>query len=60
MVNKTQHGGKRPNAGRKPKHGERMVQKTVRLPRPVIEKLEREFGSFQKAIEMLVIPAGSG
>jgi len=47
------HGGKRPNAGRKPRHGEPMVQKTVRLPQEWIDSLD-EFGTFQAAIETLV------
>lgn len=46
-------GGKRQGAGRKPKHGERMAQKTIRLPRPWVDRLVAEFGSLQAAIETL-------
>ncbi len=49
----TGHGGKRKGAGRKPKHGTRMVQKTIRLPREWIAKLVAEYGSLQQAIETL-------
>ena len=48
------HGGPRPGAGRKPRHGEPMVQKTVRLPQEWIDSLLDEFGTFQAAIETLV------
>jgi hypothetical protein len=48
-----QHGGKRENAGRKPKHGERMEQKTIRLPREWVEKLAADFGTLQAAVEFL-------
>lgn len=49
------HGGARPGSGRKPKHGTRMVQKTIRLPRETLEQLEQEFGTLQKAVEALLI-----
>jgi len=39
--------------GRPPRHGERMIQKTVRLPAAWILRLIAEFGSFQNAIETL-------
>lgn len=48
------HGGKRPGAGRPPRYGEPMTQKTVRLPQGWIDRLVNEFGSFQEAIETLV------
>lgn len=54
MVNKTQHGGTRPGAGRKPKHGARMAQKTIRLPQAWIDQLTDEYGTFQEAVESLV------
>jgi hypothetical protein len=49
----TAHGGKRDGAGRKPRFGIPMEQKTVRLPADWIERLVAEYGSFQKAIETL-------
>lgn len=49
------HGGSRPGSGRKPKHGTRMVQKTIRLPRETLEQLEQEFGTLQKAVEALLM-----
>jgi hypothetical protein len=51
--NKQTHGGKRKGAGRKSRFSVPMKQKTVRLPPEWIAKLEREFGTFQKAIETL-------
>ena len=51
--NKKQHGGKRPKAGRKPRFGVRMTQKTVRLPRPAIDRMIADYGSFQQAVEAL-------
>lgn len=50
---KTQHGGKRQGAGRKPRFSARMTQKTVRLPQQWVDRLVEEFGSFQNAIETL-------
>ncbi len=47
-------GGKREGAGRKPRHGERMQQKTIRLPPAWIRQLLAEFDTFQEAIETLV------
>lgn len=52
---KTKRGGKRSGAGRKPRYSARMTQKTVRLPPELIEKLISEYGSFQVAIESLVL-----
>lgn len=52
---KQQHGGVRPGAGRKPRHGTRMPQKTVRLPQEWIDELIEKYGSFQEAIEELVV-----
>lgn len=49
----SRHGGPRPGSGPKPRHGEPMVQKTVRLPQPWIAQLVAEYGSLQKAIEAL-------
>jgi hypothetical protein len=53
MNETTTHGGKRAGAGSKPRHGERMVQKTIRLPRGWIAQLVADFGSLQKAVETL-------
>ena len=53
MTDKT-HGGKRYGAGRPPRHGERMEQKSVRLPPSWIAQLLLDFPSFQTAIETLV------
>jgi hypothetical protein len=48
------HGGPRPGAGPKPRHGQPMVQKTIRLPQAWIDQLIAEYGSFQAALETLV------
>lgn len=53
-ITNKQHGGQRPGAGRKPRLGVPMQQKTVRLPPEWIDRLNTEFGSFQEAIETLV------
>lgn len=53
-MKKQKHGGKRPGAGRPPKHGQPMKQCTVRLPLHWRDDLIAEFGSLQKAIETLV------
>lgn len=52
--NKKTHGGKRPGSGRPLRHGERMEQKTVRLPPSWITQLLLDFPSLQIAIETLV------
>ena len=54
MSEKKTRGGRRPGAGRPPRHGERMEQKTVRLPPAWIRQLLDDFPSFQDAIETLV------
>jgi hypothetical protein len=51
--NQGTRGGKRPGAGRKARHGERMQQKTVRLPAEWVARLAAEFGSLQLALETL-------
>ena len=53
MQDNKKHGGKRQRAGRKPRFGVRMTQKTIRLPRPAIDRMIADYGSFQKAIEAL-------
>jgi hypothetical protein len=52
-LSNNRHGGKRAGAGRKPRFGAPMLQKTVRLPKEWIDQLCEEFGSFQTAIETL-------
>lgn len=54
VSDKKTRGGQRPGAGRKPRHGERMIQKTVRLPPQWIDQLLDDFPSFQEAVEILV------
>ena len=54
MSERKSHGGQRPGAGRPPRHGERMEQKSVRLPPAWIQQLLDDFPSFQHAIESLV------
>jgi hypothetical protein len=51
---KKQRGGKRPNAGRKPRNGVLMQQKTIRLPEAWANQLIAEYGTLQNAIETLV------
>lgn len=53
-VTRMTHGGQRPGAGRKPRHAQPMVQKTVRLPQEWIDRIVTEFGSVQNGIEELV------
>jgi hypothetical protein len=47
-------GGSRKGAGRRPRYGEPMIPKSVRLPQGWIDQLVEEFDSFQRAIETLV------
>jgi hypothetical protein len=52
-MNQKTHGGKRAGAGRKSRLGVRKQQKTVRLHPEWISRLEAEFGSLQRAVEVL-------
>lgn len=46
---------RKPGGGRKPKHGEPMVQLQARVPPAIRAQLIAEFGSVQKAVDALII-----
>lgn len=48
------HGGKRPGAGRPSRFDVPTQQKTIRLPLDQIQQLTDEFGSVQRAVEVIV------